>query len=47
MDLKQKYASFLLSFIAGYLDIAGFIAFAGIFTAHVSRNILMVSTAIV
>jgi len=44
--LKQR-APFLLSFNAGYVDTAGFLALQGLFTAHVTGNFVTFGAALV
>jgi uncharacterized membrane protein YoaK (UPF0700 family) len=43
--MSEKPASFCLSFIAGFVDTAGFIALGGIFTAHVTGNLVLAGAA--
>src|SRR4249920_3338585 len=43
---KQNPTTFFLSFIAGYVDTAGFIALSGIFTAHITGNIVLAGSSI-
>lgn len=38
---------FLLSFVAGYVDTAGYLAFQGLFTAHVTGNFVTIGAALV
>jgi uncharacterized membrane protein YoaK (UPF0700 family) len=43
---KQNPTTFFLSFIAGYVDTAGFIALSGIFTAHITGNLVLAGSSI-
>jgi len=43
---KQNPTTFFLSFIAGFVDTAGFIALSGIFTAHITGNLVLAGSSI-
>jgi len=43
---KQNHITFLLSFIAGFVDTVGFIAVSGIFAAHVTGNIVLAGASV-
>ncbi|MET0634651.1 MAG: YoaK family protein [Chitinophagaceae bacterium] len=43
---SQTKISFVLSFIAGFVDTAGFIALFGIFTAHITGNLVLAGTVL-
>src|SRR3954468_2192828 len=43
---NENKISFLLSFISGFVDTAGFIALFGLFTAHITGNLVLASTAL-
>lgn len=45
--LNERPASFLLSAVSGFVDTAGFIALYGLFTAHVTGNLVLAGAAIV
>lgn len=45
--MKEKLTAFLLSFVSGFVDTAGFIALGGIFTAHVTGNFVLAGASIV
>lgn len=45
--MKQPSLSTLLSFNAGYVDTAGFLALHGLFTAHVTGNFVTLGAALV
>ena len=45
--MKQPSLSALLSFNAGYVDTAGFLALHGLFTAHVTGNFVTLGAALV
>lgn len=45
--LNDRPASFLLSAVSGFVDTAGFIALYGLFTAHVTGNLVLAGAAIV
>ncbi|HEY0427156.1 MAG TPA: YoaK family protein [Pyrinomonadaceae bacterium] len=45
--MKEKYTTFLLSFVSGFVDTAGFIALGGIFTAHVTGNFVLAGASLV
>ncbi len=47
INLKKKYTTFLLSFVSGFVDTAGFIALGGIFTAHVTGNFVLAGASLV
>ena len=43
---NENKISFVLSFISGFVDTAGFIALFGLFTAHITGNLVLASTAL-
>lgn len=45
--MKEKLTAFLLSFVSGFVDTAGFIALGGIFTAHVTGNFVLAGASLV
>jgi uncharacterized membrane protein YoaK (UPF0700 family) len=45
--MKERLTTFLLSFVSGFVDTAGFIALGGIFTAHVTGNFVLAGASIV
>ncbi|AJC19452.1 YoaK family protein [Pandoraea pulmonicola] len=44
---KPIYIGMTLAFIAGYIDVVGFIALFGLFTAHVTGNFVMIGVQLV
>ena len=45
--MKERLTAFLLSFVSGFVDTAGFIALGGILTAHVTGNLVLSGASIV
>lgn len=45
--MNEKLTAFLLSFVSGFVDTAGFIALGGIFTAHVTGNFVLAGASLV
>lgn len=45
--MGERPASFVLSIVSGFVDTAGFIALFGLFTAHVTGNLVLAGAAIV
>lgn len=45
--IRERPASFLLSLVSGFVDTAGFVALFGLFTAHVTGNLVLAGAAIV
>jgi len=45
--MSEKLNSFILSFVSGFVDTAGFIALGGVFTAHVTGNFVLAGASIV
>ena len=43
---NENKISFALSFISGFVDTAGFIALFGLFTAHITGNLVLAATAL-
>lgn len=43
----ERKISLLMSFVAGFVDTAGFIALSGLFTAHVTGNLVLAGASIV
>ncbi len=45
--MNEKTTAFILSFVSGFVDTAGFIALGGVFTAHVTGNFVLAGASIV
>jgi len=45
-SLREGPASFILSAVSGFVDTAGFILLAGIFTSHVTGNLVLAGAAV-
>lgn len=44
--MRERGVSFLLASISGFIDTAGFIALSGLFTAHVTGNLVLAGASI-
>lgn len=44
--MSEKLTAFVLSFVSGFVDTAGFIALGGVFTAHVTGNFVLAGASI-
>ncbi len=44
--MNEKLTAFILSFVSGFVDTAGFIALGGVFTAHVTGNFVLAGASI-
>ncbi|MBL0740943.1 YoaK family protein [Chryseolinea lacunae] len=45
--MKPRVVSFLLSFVSGFVDTAGFIVLSGIFTAHITGNLVLAGALLI
>src|SRR3989337_3189475 len=45
--MGAKSTSFLLSFISGFIDTAGFIVLSGLFTAHITGNLVLAGASLI
>lgn len=45
--MTTKFTSFLLSFISGFIDTAGFVVLSGLFTAHITGNLVLAGASMI